>query len=134
MSTTDWISDVELKTATHKALGVVVEFTQDAHDSWAWDGKIIKGEIPREHMNHAARMMREAGNVFVLALHQKQGDQTRKITPAPCKKCGAVGLLISRPNYAQPSHYVTCTSTSCGHTSPAATVATAALKMWNDGL
>lgn len=75
-----WKVDLSACTATHDS-GLVVRFTQADDDPHAWDGSSdnaeawfakLKGTMPPNDIaNHAARLMREAGEAYQWQLQKR---------------------------------------------------------------
>lgn len=75
-----WTVDLSACTATHDS-GLVVRFAQAVDDPRAWDGTPVNSEEwfakikhtmpPQDLANHAARMMREAGEAYQWQLKKR---------------------------------------------------------------
>lgn len=75
-----WQVDLSACTATHDS-GLVVRFTRAEDDPHAWDGSAvnaqewfsgIKGTMPpQDAANHAARLLREAGEAYQWQLKKR---------------------------------------------------------------
>ena len=63
-----WSSDLETATATHRA-GLVFRFQPVPGEAGAFDGRCVTQPDPMtpEHMQRAARIAREAGDIYIEA-------------------------------------------------------------------